>query len=452
MKTIREDLGRIMSAALDAVDPRVCVQKAVRRDGDRLVLAEKALDLPRDGRLVVLGAGKAAAGMAAGLETALGDRIDEGLVIATDGGAARCERIRIEKAGHPLPDERGLDAARRLAAVAERASAEDLVLVVLSGGGSALLTLPAGDLSLDDLVRTDRLLLRSGMGIGEMNAVRKHLSALKGGQLALRIRPARSAVLVLSDVPGDSLPVIASGPTVADPTTFGQAVDILMRFGLWKRVPKNVRVHLSGGVQATRPETPKPGDPRLDGIVHRIVGSGRTAALAALREGRRLGYGGLLLTATLQGEARVVGGVIASLARELVASGHPIAPPALLVAAGETTVTVQGSGRGGRNQELALSAAAGIDGMANVAVASLGTDGQDGPTDAAGGLVNGETARALAQHGIDFRAALRRNDAYPALEAVDGLIRTGPTGTNVSDLVFVLAGIPSSTASGKAPS
>jgi len=437
--TVKADLERILHSALDAVRPEACVEAAVRREGDRLLVGESVIDLAAVGRLYLLGVGKAAARMAGGLETVLGRGIDGGLVITTDGCGEPLRCVDVREAGHPVPDDRGVDAARRLATLAEGATAGDLVIAVISGGGSALLALPEDGLTLEDLASTEALLLRSGMAIREMNAVRKHLAALRGGGLAARIFPARLVVLVLSDVPGDSLSVIASGPTVPDPSTFAQAVAALRRFDVWDGLPARVRAHLSRGQRGDVPETPKPGDHRLEGAYHLIVGSGRTAACAALATGEQLGYRGLLLTTTLEGEAREVGKVLASFARELIAFGRPIAPPCLLVASGETTVTVRGRGTGGRNQEVALSAALGIAGTHDVAVASLGTDGRDGPTDAAGGIVDGNTVGLLESNGVDPLRALADNDAHAALRAAGALMCTGPTGTNVADLMVVLA-------------
>lgn len=447
-KRLKADAKRILRAALDAVRPEACVLGAVRRDGERLLVGETAFDLQSARRVLVLGIGKAAARMASGLETILGSRIDGGLVLTADGYGRRLRYIDVEEGGHPLPDSRGFEASRRLAALADDAGTGDLVIAVVSGGGSALLALPDGDLTLEDLVSTDARLLTSGMAIGEMNAVRKHVSALRGGRLAVRIHPARLVVLVLSDVPGDPLPVIASGPMVPDPSRFADAVTVLRRFDLWKDLSSRARAHFSQGERGTVPETPKPGDPRFKGVVHQVVGSGCTAALAALAAGGQLGYQGLLLTTTLQGEAREVGKVLAGLGRELVAFGRPIPTPALVVAAGETTVTVRGRGLGGRNQELALAAAVGIAERERVVIASLGTDGRDGPTEAAGGIVDGGTVGALRRRGIDPLQALGDNDSHTALRAVDALLQTGPTGTNVADLVVILAG-PSRTAAAR---
>ncbi|MCK4682591.1 DUF4147 domain-containing protein, partial [Candidatus Bipolaricaulota bacterium] len=279
--------------------------------------------------------------------------------------------------------------------------------------------------------------LRSGAKIQEINTIRKHLSQVKGGQLARHAFPARVLALVLSDVPGDPLNAIASGPTVADPTTFQQAKRILRQYRLEEKVPHSVRERIDAGVRGDIEETPKAGDDVFRRVKTVIVGSGSVAAEAARKEGERLGYHTLVLTTTLEGEAREVGKMLAALAREEVSFNRPIGTPALILAAGETTVTVRGSGKGGRNQEVALSAALGIEGIPHVVIASLGTDGRDGPTDAAGGMVDGWTAGRMRERGIDPAEHLEQNDSYKALEEAGGLIVTGPTGTNVADLCFV---------------
>jgi hydroxypyruvate reductase len=384
--------------------------------------------------------GKASARMAQALEEILGDHITGGLVVTAPGYRAPTRRIEVMEAGHPVPDERSLSAARRITAIVDEAEEDDLVIVLISGGGSALLTLPAQGLPLPDLMRVNELLLRSGANIREMNAVRKHLSQVKGGQLARRAAPARVLSLILSDVPGDPLDAIASGPTAPDPTTLQHAAEVLRRYRLWEQVSPAVRARIEAGLRGEVPDTPKPGDPLFERVENVIVGSGAMAAQAALQKGEALGYRGFLLTTTLGGEAREVGKFFSALARELVRFGRPVPPPALLVAAGETTVTVRGSGRGGRNQEFALSAALGIAGLANVVVGALATDGWDGPTDAAGGMVDRGTAARIREAGLDPEEALAQNDAYTALKAAGDLLVTGPTGTNVADLYFVLLG------------
>ena len=319
----------------------------------------------------------------------------------------------------------------------DAAQERDLVIVLISGGGSALLTLPSSEIELDDIVAANKLLINCGATIGEINTVRKHLSQLKGGQLARRAAPAKVVSLILSDVVGNPLDVIASGPTVADPTTFTQASDIVDRYHLWEKVPCSVRNRLEAGKAGKIEETPKPGNSLFERVKNVIVGSGVVAAEAALREGQRLGYNSLLLTTTLEGEAREVGRVLASLAREETTHARPLAPPALFVAAGETTVTVHGNGKGGRNQELALSAAMSLEGLSDAVIVSLGTDGRDGPTDAAGAMVDGETVTRIRKAGLSPEERLEKNDSYAALEASGDLIKLGPTGTNVADLYIV---------------
>jgi hydroxypyruvate reductase len=435
---LRNDLWRILQKAVEAVSPEGCVNRTVRLDGEILRIDSAEYDLARAGRVIVVGVGKASARMAAALEEVLGERIAAGLVITADGYKVPTRKVEVVEAAHPVPDSRGLEAAERIAALVDSAEEKDLVIVLISGGGSALLTLPAPPVTLSDLIETNQLLLLSGARIQEINTVRKHLSQLKGGQLATRAFPAQVISIILSDVPGDPVDMIASGPTVPDPTTFSDAVAILNRYRLWEKVPAAVRARLSAGVDGKVPDTPKPGDPAFTRVNYVIAGSGTIAAEAAQQEGERLGYNTLILTTTLEGEAREVGKVFAAMARELAARDRPVPAPALVLAAGETTVTVHGSGKGGRNQELALSAALGISGLSGVIIASLGTDGRDGPTDAAGGMVDGETLDRLHAREIDPWDVLARNDSYTALGAVDALINTGPTGTNVADLVAII--------------
>lgn len=436
----RDLVNQLVAAALHAADPAAAVRRTVRLDGDMLHVADRSYDLRRVRHLYAIGAGKASATMAQALEEILGNRLAGGVVVTKYGYACPTRRVRVYEAGHPVPDEAGVRATREILALADQAGPDDLVLALISGGGSALLVAPAEGLTLADIQATTDALLTSGATINELNAVRKHLSAVKGGQLARRVAPARLVTLIVSDVVGDPLDVIASGPTVPDPTTFAEAWDVLVRFGLLDRVPPAVRLYLQEGVAGGRPETPKPGDPIFAGVHNVIVASNRQAAEAAARRATELGYHAVVLTTFLEGEAREVGTVLAALARELATFDRPLPRPACLVCGGETTVTVRGNGIGGRNQEIALSAALRLEGLPNVVVATLATDGGDGPTDAAGGIVDGETMRVARQRGVDVRAALARNDSYRALEALDALLRTGPTGTNVNDLAFVIAG------------
>jgi hydroxypyruvate reductase len=316
---------------------------------------------------------------------------------------------------------------------------DDLVLLLLSGGGSALLPAPSPGVTLEDLQVTTDHLLRSGANIVDLNVVRKHLSSLKGGQLARMAAPAPVIALVLSDVVGDPMDVIASGPTAPDPTTFARAWDVVERYALTDVVSKSVSAHLQAGLRGEVAETPKPGDDLFDRVHNVIVGSNALAAQAAVARAETLGYAGLLLTTFIEGEAREIAKVAVALAKSLKATGHPVSLPACLVWGGETTVTVTGQGKGGRNQELALAAALGLEGMSGVAVMALATDGTDGPTDAAGAVVDGTTAGRARDRGWDLRAALQDNNAYPLLADVGDLLLLGPTGTNVNDILVLLA-------------
>jgi glycerate 2-kinase len=421
-------LIELQRAALAAVDPAAAVRRHVRREGDVLVVAGQRYDLGEYARVLVAGGGKAAVPMAAAIGEILGDRLAEGVVV-TKYGHARGRSIRgvhVIEAAHPVPDENSVRGARAVIDLAERATDRDLVICLVSGGASALLTLPAPGLALADLQALAGALLRCGATIDEINTVRKHCSAIKGGRLARLAAPARLIALVLSDVVGDPLDVIASGPTVPDPTSQADAREVLRRYG----IPE----------PACLQEMPKRGDPVFERVQNVVVGSNRLAALAAVERARELGFNVLLLGTYVEGEAREVGRVATALAKGVRAHGDPLPPPACLVWGGETTVTVRGAGMGGRNQELALAAALALDGWRDVRIMALATDGADGPTDAAGAVVSGETVARARGLGLDARAALEVNDSYHFFDRLGDLIRTGPTGTNVNDLLFVLVG------------
>ncbi len=439
-RDLRRDAVRILHAALGAVDPSAAVRRHVRREGTQLVVGEQRLALDRYRHVFVLALGKAAYPMAYALQVLLGSRLDRGVLVTKYGhlAAALDERWIVIEAGHPVPDENSVRGAQALAALAEQAGAEDLILCALSGGGSALATWPVEGISLSDLQAVTDLLLRAGATIHELNAVRKHLDRIKGGGLARFAYPATVLALVLSDVVGDDLSVIASGPMAPDPSTFHDAWRVLNRYGLLERVPLPVRLHLEAGLHGRVPETPKPGDEIFRRVSHVIVASNRLAAQAALEEATRLGYHPHLLSTFVEGEAREVARVIAAVAKEIVTTGQPVPPPACVVWGGETTVTVRGGGRGGRNQELALAAAIALQGWPGVVIASLGTDGIDGPTDAAGAIADGESIHRAYLLGLDALAHLNANDAYAFFEALGDLIRTGPTGTNVNDIGVLL--------------
>ncbi|MCU0519117.1 MAG: glycerate kinase [Anaerolineae bacterium] len=438
--SLRHDLEDLRKVALDAVNPAAAVTRYLQRSGDT-VRAIRSFE-----RVILCAVGKAAVPMAAAAVEALGvDVVTQprfsGAVVTKVGhveGRLLPPVLRVMEAGHPIPDEAGQRAGEVVLDLLKSATEQDLVLVLLSGGASALLPAPAPGLTLHDLQVTTDLLLRAGATIVELNAVRKHLSQLKGGQMARLAAPARMEVLILSDVVGDPLDVIASGPTAPDPTTYADALTILRRFDLFARVPSAVVRYLQVGASGGHPETPKPGDAVFDSVTQVLIGSNRLAAEAAVARAKALGYESLLLTTFVEGEAREVAKVAVALVRGVRAHGHPVSPPACLVWGGETTVTVRGIGKGGRNQELALAAALGLDGMDGVALLALATDGSDGPTDAAGAVVDGNTIRRALSQGLDPYAALAANDSYNLLDHTGDLLRLGPTGTNVNDLLIAL--------------
>ncbi|NLX10200.1 MAG: glycerate kinase [Chloroflexi bacterium] len=435
--TPRAQVLDILGAALDAVDPAQAIRRAVRREGNVLHVAGQEYDLARFRRVLVIGGGKAGASMAGAVEEVVGDRIAAGWVNVKYGYALPTRRIHVHEAGHPVPDAAGIEGTQRMIDLLRGATADDLVLSLISGGGSALMTLPVPGVTLHDIQTLTQALLRSGAPIGAINALRKHLSQIKGGQLARLAHPATVIALILSDVVGSPLDVIASGPTVPDPTTFADAQAVIERYGIADEVPESIRRHLADGIAGRVADTPQAGDPVLARVQNVIVADNARAAQAAVERAGALGFHTLLLSTFVEGEAREVAHVLAALAKEVHASGQPIPRPACLVLGGETTVTVRGPGQGGRNQELALAAVQAIRGLDGVIIASLATDGSDGPTDAAGGLVDGTTLARGEALGLSAAAALAANDAYPYLAQVDDLLMTGPTNTNVNDLMLV---------------
>ena len=438
----RDCIAAIRAAALAAVAPDAAVRRQLRVEGNVLHIAGHSYSLAEYDRIFVVGGGKAGAPMAAAVEAVLGERITAGLVNVKHGytlPATAVSRVQIAEAGHPVPDEAGRRGTERIVQTLTGLTERDLVLVLISGGGSALLTLPSPGISLSDVQTLTGILLRCGATINEINSVRKHISQIKGGQLARQAYPATVVALILSDVVGNPLDVIASGPTVPDPTTFAGAWAVLERYKIVDDVPATIISRLRAGLAGEVAETPKPGDAVFARVQNIIVGSNEIAAQAAVSEARKQGFNALLLSTYVEGEAREVARVFAGIAKGMVEHGWPLKPPACLVAGGETTVTIRGTGKGGRNQELALAAALAIDGWENVAVVGLATDGSDGPTDAAGAIAWGDTVARARELGLDAAAYLANNDAYHFFQALDDLIITGPTNTNVNDLIFVFA-------------
>jgi hydroxypyruvate reductase len=420
-----------VEAGIAAANPETAVRERVNVDGDQLHVGDATVDLDGFERIVLVGGGKAAARVAVGLETVLGDRIDDGVVVTN--APERTERVDVVEASHPVPDERGVDGARRVANLAQSADAETLVLAVVTGGASALLPAPVDGIDLDALQATTTALLDGGVPIEEVNAVRKHCSTLKGGGLARAASPARVVTLLVSDVVGDDVGVIASGPTAPDPTTYADALDVLERYSV--AVPDAVRSHLRAGAAGEHEETPSEDDPAFDRVSYHLLANGRTALDAAREVAADRGYEPLVFSASVRGEAREQGLAHVAVAEEMRDRDDPVEPPAVVLSGGETTVTVRGGGRGGPNQEFALRAA--LDLPDGCVLAAVDTDGRDGPTDAAGAVVDAETV-ADADAGRD---ALAANDAFGYLDEAGALLDTGPTGTNVNDLrVLVVAG------------
>jgi hydroxypyruvate reductase len=425
--SLREAARAVFGAALRAADVQPLVRHALA--GARP---------PGHGRVIVVGAGKASGAMAAAAEQILGERIADGLVVVKDGYRADTRRVRLVEAGHPVPDARGEAAAHRIRALAESAGPDDLLLVLVSGGGSALTPAPVPPITLADKQAMTRLLLGAGATINQLNAVRKHCSLLKGGQLARAAAPARVHALLLSDVIGDPLDVIASGPTAPDVSTFEEALAILDRFDLTRRAPAAIVERLRRGARGEIAETPKPDDPVFRLVTNTVIGNNLLVVDAAAEHARALGYTPHVLTRALEGEAREVAGTLVDLARRVSAGQGPVAAPACLIAGGETTVTVRGAGSGGRCQEWALAAAIELEGVDGIVALAAGTDGTDGPTAAAGALADGRSAGRARALGHDPRARLAENDSNPVLAALGDLVVTGPTNTNLLDLYLLL--------------
>jgi hydroxypyruvate reductase len=437
---LRHQAAAVLTAAIRAAAPGAAVKQYVSRRGDSLRVHGRSYDLRTIRHIFVVGAGKAAAPMATAIEGVLGARVTEGVIAVKYGYAAPLRRIRVVEAGHPLPDAAGQRAAMDILDLVRSAGPADLVLCVISGGGSALLPAPVDNLSLEDEIRVTDLLLRSGVAIQHVNAVRKHLSQIKGGRLASAASPARVVALILSDVLGNPVDAIASGPVSPDPTTYAEALDVIRRHGLDGVMPAAAMSYLQRGAAAGEPETPKPADPVFRRVQAVVVGSNEQAVAAAAERAKAFGFRTFILTTMLEGEAREAARVWCSVVRSVRLRGLPSAPPVCLLAGGETTVTVRGRGRGGRCQEFALAAGQAISGWPDTVVAALGTDGTDGPTDAAGALVDGQTVARAHAAGLDPVLALADNDSYPFFAHLGDLLMTGPTRTNVNDIYLALVG------------
>ena len=438
LEKLREHAHLIFQSGLEAVDPVVAVKRVLTRQDNSLTIHNHVYDLSEIRRLFVIGAGKASAAMGKAVESLLDDRITDGRIVVKYGHDVPLNKIQVIEAGHPVPDNNGLEGAKSILTLLETTGPNDLVICLISGGGSALLPLPSKGLSLQDKQETTRVLLSCGATIHEINAVRKHLSDIKGGRLAAATYPTPLVSLILSDVVGDDLDVIASGPSVPDASTYGDCMDIIKKYNIVNKIPPAVSAHVQRGRQGKQPETPKMDDPAFETTRNIIVASNRDAIGAAQNAAQQLGYHTLVLSSMIQGETRDVAMVHAAIAKEVLKTGHPVQPPACILSGGETTVTFLKSGKGGRNQEFALSAALEIHRCGNLVVFSAGTDGNDGPTDAAGAIADATTVERAHALGLDPVTYLINHDAYPFFEQLADLVITGPTRTNVMDLRIML--------------
>ncbi len=429
-------LKGIFEGAVDAVSPYTAVKRYVKLSRAHILRAgTTTYDLRSYRHIICIGAGKGVCGMARAVEEVLGDRLDGGVVVTKYGHSLRLERIHVIEAGHPLPDRNGIKGAERIVELTRGLKRDDLVICLITGGASALLPAPPPGITLRDKQYTTRLLINSGADIGEINTVRKHLSRIKGGRLLKNLYPAEVITLIISDVVGNDPSTIASGPTSPDPTTYHHCMEILKRYGLLQRIPPSVRRYLMDGMRGKIEETPEPGNRIFKRCRNIIVADNLRALLTAKKMALRMGFKTLVLTSTLTGSTHQCAGFMGSIIKEIKCSANPIKPPACIIAGGETTLEVKGRGLGGRNQEFALVLAGIIDGLKGVTVLCAGTDGTDGPTDSAGAFVDSSTLRRARLKGMDWKRYLRENDSYNFFKNLGDLFITGPTGTNVMDMV-----------------
>jgi len=440
-QNLRHDIRKIFDAGLQAADPRESVKHALRYDGkDTLHIGDQEYNVRNFRRILIVGAGKAAAPMADALEEMLGSMIATGTIITKYGHGLPLKIVSLIEAGHPVPDDAGLAGTRTMLSLIEDTDEKDLIFCLISGGGSALMPLPVAGISLEDKQKTTQELLACGATIHEINAIRKHISSIKGGKLAEAAYPGTLIALILSDVIGDNLDVIASGPTVPDMSTYADCIAILKKYNLTDKIPRFVMHHIRDGLKGSVAETPKPDDPIFEKSSAYIVGSLSHSIAAAKEQAKELGYNTMLLSSYVEGETKDVAKVHAAVIKEIVKSGNPVARPACIISGGETTVTIRGNGLGGRNLEFVLAASLDIDGIDRVAVLSGGTDGTDGPTDAAGAIADGKTMERARERGFNGADYLANNDSYHFFEGLDDLLITGPTMTNVMDLRIILVG------------
>jgi hydroxypyruvate reductase len=433
----------IFSKALSAVDPSKILKDRIRIEKDRLWIrieenSENIFDLNTFHKIFLVGTGKASNSMAKAVEEIFGDRMTKGVVTTKYGHLLSLKKTEIIEAGHPIPDQKGYEGAKKIQGLLKKSGPKDLVIFILSGGGSALLPFPADGIELKEKQEMTQLLLDCGADIKEINTIRKHISRMKGGWLTRWAYPSTVIGFILSDVVGDQLDVIGSGPTVPDPSTFEEAWEILKKYDLLNEIAPSIQKHLILGKEGKVEETPKPGDVVFERVYNSLIGSNILALRAAEKEATSLGLNTLILSSSIEGETREASRFHTAIAKEVISSGNPIPKPACILSGGETTVTIKGKGLGGRNQEFALAGALEISGIEKVVLLSGGTDGTDGPTDASGAMVDHTTVHRAKSMGLDPKAHLENNDAYPFFQKLGDLLITGPTHTNVMDVRILL--------------
>jgi glycerate 2-kinase len=437
---LRSSARSIFDFALKAVDPFHAERKQVKLAGDDLWIKGYRQGLKGIDRILVIGAGKASAAMAQAVEKILGPRIHKGVVVTKHGYVAPLRRIELLEGGHPLPDAEGIKGTKRILRLISNLDENDLVICLISGGGSALLVSPSSGISLKDIKELTDQLLRCGADIKEINTIRKHISQVKGGRLAQLAHPAYVITLILSDVIGSRLDSIASGPTAPDTTTFSDCLKVVKKYGLKDRIPPSILGHLKKGAQGKVEETPKPGSPIFKRVKNFIIGSNSLALEAARQKADALGFNAAILSRPVSGDTTRAAVKHARFAKRIQEKGDPVSPPACGISGGETTVKIRGKGLGGRNQEFVLVGATKIAGSKNIVMLSAGTDGTDGPTDAAGAICDGKTIERALQKGLDPVQYLDNNDSYRFFQKLGDLVKTGPTNTNVMDVHLILVG------------
>jgi len=443
IEELRAIAKTLFSKAVSAVDPYRRLKEVVEIEKSRLRIVKHGglpieFDLNDFSKIYLIGAGKASAPMAQAIEEIFGDRIIKGIITTKTGHALPLKRTEIIEASHPIPDQKGLAGTEKMVHLLKDSGPRDLVLFLLSGGASALMPMPSHPILLEEKQEVTQLLLDCGADIKEINTIRKHISQIKGGRLAQLAYPSTVLGFILSDIVGDPLDAIGSGPTVPDTSTFEEAFEILKKYNLLNEVAPSVHRHLLSGKEGKVEETPKPGDPSFEKVHNLLIGSNRLALQTAARESKSLGFNTIIISSSIVGETKEAAGFHAAIAREVAQYGNPIVRPACLISGGETTVTIRGNGLGGRNQEFALAGALEIEGVEKVVLLSGGTDGTDGPTDAAGAIADSTTVTRARAIGLDPRAYLENNDAYPFFKKLGDLLMTGPTRTNVMDVRIIL--------------